>query len=74
MEDVEKKTTIKLYEDLNESEKIRAVLGNLFEPCTKEQVIELSGIDYESIEKEIKESINNFFRISLRTYCQEDSL
>jgi hypothetical protein len=61
MEGVEKKTTIKVYEDLAEPEKIRAILGNLYEPCTKEQVIELSSIDYESMDEGMREAINNVF-------------
>ncbi len=49
------------YSSLSEEEKIRAILGAVIEPVSKQFALDLSGIDYDRLNTEMKERINNLF-------------
>lgn len=55
------KDTYRKYETLKDDEKLYAILGAVEEPVTKERAIELSGINYKSLDDEQKAKVDSAF-------------
>lgn len=52
---------LKEYDSLNTDERVYAVLGAVAEPVSKQLAIELSGINYDSLDNEQKAKIASVF-------------
>lgn len=61
MENSEETPARRTFKDLNNPEKVRAMLGVVKEPVSKMLALDLSGIDYKSLKENEKEELNNVF-------------
>ncbi len=53
--------TKRSFNALSHPEKVRAILGTVFEPVSRDQVIEFSGLDYENLGEEERAEVDAVF-------------
>jgi len=49
------------YDNLNDSEKVTAILAVVMEPVSKPFAIELSGVDYSHLDEKAKKEVDELF-------------
>lgn len=55
------KSTKPEYTSLGEADRMRAILGAVMEPVSKQLAIDLSGIDYDKIDDETRAKVDAIF-------------